>query len=227
LEEEIEEIENNAPENNKTDDKNNSENVDENIDNALIEDDIIDNAIIEDAIIYKNNDDKADENNIIKKCHLCNKLFDKNNSLLWVACQKCDNWYCGSCEKVHNMDDSYYCVACLTPSLQNKVFSPTKTSSPVLAKPRNDLIKIVRAKQKRARQDMLESNVKRKKIVEYEKDDKVSVRSMEPDKLVGDVRRVPAIIIGKTGTKDIFYELLTSYGVLEIKYRASDLELYY
>jgi len=114
LEEEIEEIENNAAENNKTDDKNNSENVDENIDNAFIED-----AIIEDAIIDKNNDDKADENNIIKKCHLCNKLFDKNNSLLWVACQKCDNWYCGSCEKVHNMDDSYYCVACLTPSLQN------------------------------------------------------------------------------------------------------------
>ena len=33
-------IENNAPENNKTDDKNKSENVDENIDNALIEDDI-------------------------------------------------------------------------------------------------------------------------------------------------------------------------------------------
>ena len=148
---------------------------------------------------------------------MCNKLFDKNNSLLWVACQKCDNWYCGSCEKVNNMDDSYYCVACLTPSLQNKVFSPTKTSSPVLAKPRNDLIKIVRAKQKRAREDMLESNVKRKKIVEYEKDDKVSVRSMEPDQLVDDVRQVPAIIIGKTGTKEIFYELLTSYGVLEIK----------
>ena len=78
MEEEIEEIENNAPENNKTDDKNNSENVDENIDDALIEDDIIDNAIIEDAIIYKNNDDKADENIIIKKCHLCNKLFDIN-----------------------------------------------------------------------------------------------------------------------------------------------------
>ena len=96
----------------------------------------------------------------------------------------------------------------------------------MLAKPRNDLIKIVRAKQKRAREDMLESNVKRKKIVEYEKDDKVSVRSMEPDKLVGDVRRVPAIIIGKTGTKDKFYELLTAYGVLEVKYRASDLELY-
>ena len=74
---------------------------------------------------------------------------------------------------------------------------------------------------------MLESNCKRKKIVKYEKDDKVSVRCMEPDKLVGDVRRVPAIIIGKFGTKDIFYELLTAYGVLEIKYRASDLELYY
>ncbi len=111
MEDKIEEIENNAPENNKTDDKNNSEIVDENIDKALIEDDIIDNAIIEDAfiedaIIDKNNDDKADENNIIKKFHLCNKLFDKNNSLLWVACQKCDNWYCGSCEKLHNMDDS-------------------------------------------------------------------------------------------------------------------------
>jgi hypothetical protein len=50
---------------------------------------------------------------------------------------------------------------------------------------------------------------------------------MEPDKLIGDVRRIPAIIIGKTGTKDIFNELLTSYGVLEIKYRASDLELFY
>jgi hypothetical protein len=37
LEEEIEEIENNAPENNKTDDKKNSENVDDNIDNAIIE----------------------------------------------------------------------------------------------------------------------------------------------------------------------------------------------
>ena len=57
------------------------------------------------------------------------------------------------------MDDSYYCVACLTPSLQNKVFSPTKTSSPVLAKPRNDLIKMVTAKTKRAREDMLKSNV--------------------------------------------------------------------
>ena len=88
MEEEIVEIENNAPENNKTDDKNNSENVvieDDNIDNAIIEDDIIDNAIIEDAIIEdaiiedaiidKNNDDKADENNIIKKCHLYNKFY--------------------------------------------------------------------------------------------------------------------------------------------------------
>ena len=50
---------------------------------------------------------------------------------------------------------------------------------------------------------------------------------MAPDKLVGDVRRVPALIIGKSGTRDHFYELLTSFGVLNIKYRASDLEMYF
>jgi hypothetical protein len=47
---------------------------------------------------------------------------------------------------------------------------------------------------------------------------------MQPDKLVGDVRRVPAVIIGKSGTRDIFYELLTSFGILNVKYQASDLE---
>ena len=64
-------------------------------------------------------------------------------------------------------------------------------------------------------------------MIEYEINNKVSVFSMAPDKLIGDVRRVTAIIIGKTGTRDIFYELLTSFGILSIKYRASDLELYY
>ena len=157
-----------------------------------------------------------------------NVIYAKKNSLLWVSCQSCTNWYCGSCENEHDIDDSYYCVTCFEPLIAKKAFSPTKTSSPINAGPaRNDLIRIVRQNQKRAREDMLEMNNKRKKMVDYELDAKVSVLSMGPDKLVGDVRRVPAIIIGVTGTKDIFYKLLTTYGVLNIKYRASDLEYYY
>ena len=48
-----------------------------------------------------------------------------------------------------------------------------------------------------------------------------------PDKIVGDVRRIPAIFVSKTGTRDIFYELMTSFGILNVKYRASDFEVYY
>ena len=92
-----------------------------------------------------------------------------------------------------------FCTLCIKEKNQRSQPNMTFVFN-FLLKPRNDLIKIVRAKEKRAREDMLVSNVKRKKIVEYEKDDKVSVRSMEPDKLVGDVRQIPAIIIGKTGT---------------------------
>ena len=76
-------------------------------------------------------------------------------------------------------------------------------------------------------EDMVSSNNKRKKQIDYEINDKVTILSMAPDKLVGDMRRVPALVIGKSGTRDIFYELLTPFGVLNIKYRASDLEIYY
>ena len=86
---------------------------------------------------------------------------------------------------------------------------------------------MVRQRQKRTREEMLEAHNKKKKTIDYEIDNKVTVLSMQPDKLVGDVRRVPAIIISKSGTRDIFYELLTSFGILNVKYRASDLEIYY
>ena len=52
---------------------------------------------------------------------------------------------------------------------------------------------MVRVNQKRARDDMLEMNNKRKKMIDYEINTKVSVLSMGPDKLVGDV---PALILG-------------------------------
>lgn len=190
--------------------------------------DIIDMNIDDDK--YKGDDADDDntlimEENVINKCHMCRKLFDKKNSLLWVACENCSKWY--SCDIQHDMNDSYYCASCFEPKLNGKVYEQTKTSSPVQAPPRNDLIREVKKKQKRAIDQMLESNNKRQKIVDFEKDDKVSVLSMAPDKLVGDMRRVPAIIVSKSGTKDIFYELLTAYGVLDVKYRASDLELYY
>jgi hypothetical protein len=42
--------------------------------------------------------------------------------------------------------------------------------------------------------------------LEYEVDNKVSVLTMAPDKLIGEVRRVPAIIIASTGTRYIFYD---------------------
>jgi hypothetical protein len=74
---------------------------------------------------------------------------------------------------------------------------------------------------------MLGTNKKRKKMIEYEVDNKVSVLTMAPDKLIGEVRRVPAIIIASTGTRYIFYEILISLGILSIKYRVSDLEMYY
>jgi hypothetical protein len=202
-------------------------------------DDIADNNIMNDAIAvntvndeqFLSNNDNSDKNlqesiQDNKKCYLCKKLFDKNNSVLWVSCEKCTNWYCGSCEDNHDLNDSYYCTDCLESRIPQKDFLPSKTSSPITDAPRNDLIRIVRQRQKRAREDMLETNNKKKKI-DYEIENKVTVLSMQPDKLVGDVRRVPAVIIGKSGTRDIFYELLTSFGILNVKYRASDLEIYY
>ena len=171
-------------------------------------------------------DSEYDDEIEVKKCYVCNKIFEKKKSLLWVSCRTCTNWYCGSCNMEHDIEDSYYCAQCFEPVISKKVFSPTKTSSPINGgPPRNDLIRMVRVNQKRARDDMLEMNNKRKKMIDYEINTKVSVLSMGPDKLVGDVRRVPALIIGKSGTRDIFYQLLTSFGILNIKYRASDLEL--
>jgi hypothetical protein len=51
---------------------------------------------------------------------------------------------------------------------------PSKTSSPITDAPRNDLIRIVRQRQKRAREDMLETNNKKKKI-DYKIENKVTV----------------------------------------------------
>ena len=171
-------------------------------------------------------------NQVIKNCYLCDKGFNNKDTLFWVSCEKCDNWYCGSCSEEHDINISYYCKQSnyCKEQIKTKTFEPFKTSSPIsnFPQPRNQLIQIVRQRQKRAANDMIENNNnKRKKQVEYEKDDKVSVLSMAPDKLVGDVRRIPANIIGKFGTRDIFYELVTHFGILNIKYRASDLEYYY
>ena len=59
-------------------------------------DEIADNNIMNDVIAVSDNDnindnsDNGDKNlhgSIQDKCYLCNKLFDKNNSLLWVSCE--------------------------------------------------------------------------------------------------------------------------------------------
>ena len=64
-------------------------------------DDIADNNIMNDAIAvntvndeqFLSNNDNSDKNlqesiQDNKKCYLCKKLFDKNNSVLWVSCEK-------------------------------------------------------------------------------------------------------------------------------------------
>jgi hypothetical protein len=73
---------------------------------------------------------KMDTDHNVKNCYLGKKLFDKKNSLLWVSCEACDNWYCG-CENDGDMNDSYYCTSCFEPQIGKKNFSPTKTSSPI------------------------------------------------------------------------------------------------
>jgi hypothetical protein len=50
---------------------------------------------------------------------------------------------------------------------------PSKTSSPITDAPRNVLIRIVRQRQKRAKEERLETNNKKKKI-DYEIENKVT-----------------------------------------------------
>ena len=41
-----------------------------------------------------------------------------------------------------------------------------------------------------------------------------------------DLPRIPAQVIRVCGNKDKFYEIATKFGIIETKYRASDLEVY-
>ena len=69
-------------------------------------------------------------------------------------------WYCGSCGIEHDLSDSYYCVNCFGEHIGKKTFTPTKTSSPISTAdpPRNELVRIVRQRQKRAAEDMVQNN---------------------------------------------------------------------
>lgn len=68
---------------------------------------------------------------------------------------------------------------------------------------------------------------KRKAIAEFEVDDKVTVRVNKIDRLALDTRRLPGIIIKKSGENNIFYTIVTKNGVLKGNYRAGDLEYFY
>ena len=117
------------------------------------------------TIIMEEHNAINNNNNDNKKCYLCEKLFDPERSILRVLCETCVNWYCGCENDDNDIDDSYYCASCFGPQIGKNVFTPTKTSSPLRCGPaRNDIIRMVRQNQKKAREDMLETNNKGKKF---------------------------------------------------------------
>ena len=185
-----------------------------------LEDNIIDDVTTDQSII-------DDSLKIIKNCYLCNKLFKEgsDDSIQWISCEKCDNWVCGSCSKGHQLCDEYYCSNC---KQQDYTFSPIKTSSPNPPKT-TEIRQLVRINHKRAAEKMIEmhDNKKLKITIEFNVNDKVTVKVNKLDRLACDMIRIPAIIIKKSGNKDIFYQLATTDGILNTQFRACDLDNYF
>ena len=63
-------------------------------------------------------------------------------------------------------------------------------------------------------------------VTQFEVGNLVSVRIPKIDRARTDIRRLPCIVVQKTGKKHIFYRLRCVHGVLKSCYQESDLELY-
>jgi hypothetical protein len=69
---------------------------------------------------------------------------------------------------------------------------------------------------------------KRNKVtMVYNRGDYVTLKIPRIDRGSSDLPRLPCQVISITGTENKMYELATVYGILDIKYSASDLELYH
>lgn len=68
---------------------------------------------------------------------------------------------------------------------------------------------------------------KRKKALEFNVNDRVSLQVLKIDRFGTDMSRLPCLVVARSGTRDIFYGLATQFGVLDTKFRAGDLMPYH
>ena len=134
-------------------------------------------------------------------CYNCARLMTKKHKG-WHACENCQNWTCWNC---------FFNIEC------------------GLCNSENASRLAIRTRQKKYVEKMeTQYNIRHKeRIANFKVSEKVSVSVSKLDRFGTELSRLPGEIISITGDKDIFYEIGTSFGILDVKLRGGDLMPFY